>query len=218
MLTASCEEKSVHRDVVATLMGEVDIGKADLAQRFDRSTEEALKDLIGDPLAIRFGVRCPYLDRHRRKHRKDVYWPLSELANVRMLELLGRRSLYLKSQRLPDQTTPAKEQEHIAGPFVQCFDRNAGVQRYRYEHRVDRCRSNANHECVHVDADGEHQLPLRSPIQRIVRIGRGCGNEDNIILARAGGVSGSHNTFQIYKVDCAGNEVALPKAFDRHAG
>ncbi len=57
------EEQAVDGHVETTFVREVDVGHADLAEGLDRRPEEALQNLVRDPLTVGRGVRCPDL-RH----------------------------------------------------------------------------------------------------------------------------------------------------------
>lgn len=65
-------------------MRKVNVCDANLTQRLDRRTEEALKNLVGDPLAIALGVRCPELYSHRCQDAEQVYGSLAILQSKRL--------------------------------------------------------------------------------------------------------------------------------------
>lgn len=79
-------------------MREINIRDADLAKALDRRTDEALHDLIRDPLAVGLGVRGPYLGCERREDGEEVDWAFA----------------VLERERLPDETTPAEEEKHVS--------------------------------------------------------------------------------------------------------
>lgn len=85
-------------------MRKINIRDADLAETLDGCANEALHDLVRDPLAVGLGVRGPYLGRERREDGDEVDWTFA----------------VLERERLPDETAPAEEEEHISvvGLFV----------------------------------------------------------------------------------------------------
>jgi hypothetical protein len=76
---ATSEEQSIKADIPAPLMRKVNIRNANLAQAFNRRANEALDNLVGDPLAVGFGVGSPYLRGHGRENRDEIDGPLSIL-------------------------------------------------------------------------------------------------------------------------------------------
>lgn len=82
-------------------MSKIDVSNADLAQALDWRPDKTLYDLVRNPLTVCLRVGCPNLCSERCNHRQKVDWALS----------------VLESNRLPYQTPPPEEQEHVATKY-----------------------------------------------------------------------------------------------------
>jgi len=161
------EHEGVEAHVEAAVVGEEDIRDGDLGQGLDGRRQDAEDDAVRVPLARRVRVRLP----HHGADGQDAGQDVDAAAPV------------AERDGLPEETSPAEEEEHQARAEIQLRDGDAGVLRDLREDRVlqrggdaDACGVDVGH------ADGE-ELALPRPVQGVFGVGGGLGVQDDLAIA-----------------------------------